>query len=549
MKYQKTNKEAKYPELPVVFQSKGLYIKLCKDAKTTENNDELQKLFPNTWEMPLITFQKSTELVNHKPVNVGVILSGGPAPGGHNVISGLFDGLKSINPRCKLFGFLGGPGGFVAHKYKELTVETIDEYRNTGGFDIIGTGRTKLEKKEQFDKGLEILNKLKINSLVIIGGDDSNTNACFLAEYFASINAGVNVIGVPKTIDGDLKNKYIATSFGFDTATKVYSNLIGNIARDALSSQKYWHFIKLMGRSASHIALECALKTHPNITLISEESAKNNETLEGIALKIAEIIKLRSENGKDYGVVLIPEGLIEFIPETKELISNLNAILKSNELNFQIGLNLEEKLKIIVKALPNHLVKVLDTIPNHILEQFLGNHDSHGNLQVSMIESEKLLVGLVDDFLKEWKQKGLFKGNFNSQTHFLGYEGRCAAPSGFDANYSYVLGYTASVLAANNLNGYMAIVRNLTTSPKDWIPGGLPLSSLMNFEKRNGETKPVIKKSLVDLERKPFRKFATNRKQWETYDFYHFPYPVQYYGPAKITMQITETLRFEKIVH
>jgi diphosphate-dependent phosphofructokinase len=437
----------------------------------------------------------------------------------------------------------------VGHKYRETTEEIVNEFRNTGGFDIIGTGRTKLVKKEQFDEGLKILKKLQIEALVIIGGDDSNTNACLLAEYYSGIKAGVSVIGVPKTIDGDLKNEMIETSFGFDTATKVYSNLIGNIARDARSSQKYWHFIKLMGRLASHIALECALQTQPNICLISEEIAGKKETLKEIVDYIAHVVALRASGDKSYGVVLIPEGIIEFIPEMKVLTRELNGILEKGsdgEKEYKSLVSENRRLEYLAGKLSRKSSDLFRILPEGIAKQLTADRDPHGNVQVSIIQTEILLAEMVKTRLEEMKNAGLYNGIFHSQTHFLGYEGRCAAPSGFDANYSYTLGFTASALAVNKMNGYMAIVNNLSAESVNWIPGGIPLSSLMNFESRDGDFIPVIRKSLVDLNGKPFQEFASQREKWSKNDSYLYPDTVQYYGPAEITMQITETLRFEK---
>lgn len=539
---------AKYqPKLP---KSLTGAVKLVEGAKTKSaaDNEEIGKLFPNTYGMPLITFDAATEADKKAPVNVGVILSGGQAPGGHNVISGIFDGIKKINPESKLYGFLGGPGGLVDHKYIELTAEIIDEYRNTGGFDIIGSGRTKLEEEWQFDKGLEIAKDLNLNALVIIGGDDSNTNACVLAEYYAANDAGVQVIGCPKTIDGDLKNEMIETSFGFDTATKVYSELIGNIQRDANSAKKYWHFIKLMGRSASHIGLECALKTQPNITLISEEVADKEQTLSEIVEYMAGIVAKRAENGDNFGVALIPEGLIEFIPEMKVLISELNDLLAE-------GSDTDKEFKMLKKSHRNNWVadhlsedsaNVFKSLPSGIATQLTLDRDPHGNVQVSLIETEKLLGEMVKTKLDEMKKEDNYVGKFSTQYHFFGYEGRCAAPSNFDADYCYSLGYTASVLISEGKTGYMSSVRNLTAPAEEWIAGGVPVTMLMNMEKRHGHMKPVIQKALVELDGAPYKYFVSKRGEWAFNTQYVYPGPIQYFGPSDVCDQPTETLKLEQ---
>lgn len=539
---------AKYqPKLPKSLRGA---VKLVEGAKTESVADqkEIEKLFPNTYGMPLISFEVGEAETQGKPVNVGVILSGGQAPGGHNVISGIFDGIKKINPESKLYGFLGGPGGLVDHKYVELTAEIIDEYRNTGGFDIIGSGRTKLEEEAQFDKGLEIARDLNLNALVIIGGDDSNTNACVLAEYYSNKNAGVQVIGCPKTIDGDLKNEMIETSFGFDTATKVYSELIGNIQRDANSAKKYWHFIKLMGRSASHIGLECALKTQPNITLVSEEVAEKQQTLEDLVDYMAGIVSRRADNGENFGVALIPEGLIEFIPEMKKLISELNDLLAEGtetEKEFKM-LRKSHRLEWVASQLSEVSSKVFKSLPQGIATQLTLDRDPHGNVQVSLIETEKLLGEMVTEKLAKMKKTGNFSGKFSTQYHFFGYEGRCAAPSNFDADYCYSLGYTASVLVSEGKTGYMSSVRNLTSPANEWIAGGVPITMMMNLEKRHGHMKPVIQKALVDLEGAPFKYFVSKRGEWALGTHYIYPGPIQYFGPGEVCDQPTETLKLEK---
>ncbi len=538
---------AKYqPKLP---KSLVGAVKLVEGEKTESVADqaEIAKLFPNTYGMPLISFEEG-EAKDSAALNVGVILSGGQAPGGHNVISGIFDGIKKISPESRLFGFLGGPGGLVGHKYIELTSEIIDEYRNTGGFDIIGSGRTKLEEEAQFDKGLEIAKKLGLNALVIIGGDDSNTNACVLAEYYAAKNAGVQVIGCPKTIDGDLKNEMIETSFGFDTATKVYSELIGNIQRDSNSAKKYWHFIKLMGRSASHIGLECALKTQPNITLISEEVAEKKQTLGEIVDYMAGIVAKRAEKGDNFGVALIPEGLIEFIPEMKVLISELNDLLAE-------GSDTEKEFKLLKKSHRNDWVashlsdassKVFKSLPAGIATQLTLDRDPHGNVQVSLIETEKLLGEMVKTKLEEMKNTGGYAGKFGTQYHFFGYEGRCAAPSNFDADYCYSLGYTASVLISEGKTGYMSSVRNLTAPAAEWVAGGVPVTMMMNMEKRHGHMKPVIQKALVELDGAPYKFFVSKREEWALSTQFIYPGPIQYFGPSVVCDQTTETIKLEK---
>ena len=539
---------AKYqPKLPKSLKGD---VKLVEGAKTESVADqkEIAELFPNTYGMPLVSFEAADAAAERQPVNVGVILSGGQAPGGHNVISGIFDGIKNIHSDSKLYGFLGGPGGLVDHKYMELTSDIIDEYRNTGGFDIIGSGRTKLEEEAQFDKGLEIAKDLGLNALVIIGGDDSNTNACVLAEYDAKIDSGVQVIGCPKTIDGDLKNEMIETSFGFDTATKVYSELIGNIQRDANSAKKYWHFIKLMGRSASHIGLECALKTQPNITLISEEVAEKKQTLGEVVDYMAGIVANRAVDGNNFGVALIPEGLIEFIPEMKTLISELNDLLAE-------GTDTEKEFKMLKKSHRNEWVaghlsetssNVFRSLPSGIATQLTLDRDPHGNVQVSLIETEKLLGEMVKTRLDEMKEAGEFAGKFGTQYHFFGYEGRCAAPSNFDADYCYSLGYTASVLISEGRTGYMASVRNTTAPADEWIAGGVPVTMMMNMERRHGHMKPVIQKALVELEGAPYKYFVSKRGEWATGTEFVYPGPIQYFGPTEVCDQTTETLKLEQ---
>ncbi len=531
------------PKLPIVLTGA---VKAVEGKPTTSvaDQEEIQKLFPNTYGLPELKFEKNTNPVPGKPLNVGVILSGGQAPGGHNVICGLFDGIKKIHRDSRLFGFTMGPGGFVDHKYIELTAPIIDEYRNTGGFDIIGSGRTKLEKKEQFDKGLEILRELEITALVIIGGDDSNTNAAILAEYYKSINAGVQVIGCPKTIDGDLKNDLIETSFGFDTATKVYSEVIGNIQRDCNSAKKYWHFIKLMGRSASHIALECGLQTQPNICIISEEVEAKNMTLQQLVNDIADIVARRAAEGNNFGTVLIPEGLIEFIPAMKSLIAELNDLLAAEGEKFAALDHTAQRNFVIEKLSPANS-ETYASLPEGVARQLTLDRDPHGNVQVSLIETEKLLSEMVGKRLKDLKAEGRYDGKFSAQHHFFGYEGRCADPSNFDADYCYALGYNAAYLVNSGVTGYMSSVRNLVKPAVQWIAGGIPITMMMNMERRHGEMKPVIQKALVHLDGAPFRKFASQRDEWAINTCYVYPGPIQYFGPAEVCDQPTMTLRYE----
>ncbi|WP_165042634.1 diphosphate--fructose-6-phosphate 1-phosphotransferase [Dysgonomonas sp. ZJ709] len=532
------------PKMP-----KALYgsVKIEEGAATQSiaDQDEVKRLFPNTYGMPTLKFVESADKANHPAINVGVILSGGQAPGGHNVIAGIFDGMKSLNADSRVYGFLMGPGGLIDHKYMELTSGIIDEYRNTGGFDIIGSGRTKLETKEHFDKGLEILKKLDIKALVIIGGDDSNTNACVLAEYYKAINAGVQVIGCPKTIDGDLKNEMIETSFGFDTACKVYSEVIGNIQRDCNSARKYWHFIKLMGRSASHIALECALQVQPNVCIISEEVEAKELSLDDIVANIADSVAKRAANGDNFGTVLIPEGLIEFIPAMKALISELNDFLAHHQDEFN-AVAKAEQLAYIKKNLSAANATVFGSLPEGVARQLTLDRDPHGNVQVSLIETEKLLAEMVGNKLAEMKKAGKYEGKFAAQVHFFGYEGRCAAPSNYDADYCYSLGYTASALIGAGKTGYMSSVRNTTAPASEWIAGGVPVTMMMNMERRHGEMKPVIQKALVRLDGAPFKFFATNREAWAVGTEYVYPGPIQYFGPTEVCDQPTVTLKLEQ---
>ena len=545
MKISNIQKEraAYQPKLPAVMQ--GTVIAIDGEAtQSVDDKEEIQKLFPNTYGMPVVTFAPSEKTVTEQ-FNVGVILSGGQAPGGHNVICGIFDAIKKINPNNKLFGFLMGPSGLVDHKYKELTADIIDEYRNTGGFDIIGSGRTKLEKTEQFEKGLEIIRELNIKAIVIIGGDDSNTNACVLAEYYAAKNYGVQVIGCPKTIDGDLKNEQIETSFGFDTACKTYSEVIGNVQRDCNSARKYWHFIKLMGRSASHIALECALQCQPNVCIISEEVEDKDLSLNDIVNQIADSVMKRSEKGLNFGTVLIPEGLIEFIPAIKRLIAELNDILAVQGDKLK-DMEDEELREYILSILSAENAKAYESLPLGVARQLSLDRDPHGNVQVSLIETEKLLAEMVNDKMDQLKKEGIYNGSFKTLTHFFGYEGRCATPSNYDADYCYALGTSAAHLIANGKTGYMAIVKNTTKPADEWIAGGVPITMMMNIERRNGEMKPVIKKALVELDGKPFKTFVAQRDKWAVDTCYVYPGPIQYWGPSSVCDQPTKTLQLEK---
>lgn len=532
------------PKKPAVLEN-SVTIQEGESTTAVADFEELEKLFPKTYGRPILKFVASDKEVSLPATNVGVILSGGQAPGGHNVIAGIFDGIKRINKESKLFGFILGPDGLINHKYKELTSDIVDEYRNTGGFDIIGSGRTKLETTEQFDKGLEILKKLDIKALVIIGGDDSNTNACVLAEYYKSIDAGVQVIGCPKTIDGDLKNDLIEASFGFDTACKVYSEVIGNIQRDCNSARKYWHFIKLMGRSASHIALECALQTQPNFCIISEEVEAKDQSLDDIVTDIATIVAKRAENGDNFGTVLIPEGLVEFIPAMKGLIAELNDFLAANQVEFD-AIRRSKRREYIIHKLSEKNSKIYKSLPETVALQLTLDRDPHGNVQVSLIETEKLLSEMVKDKLEQWKKQGKYKGKFATITHFFGYEGRCAAPSNYDADYCYSLGYTASLLIAAGKTGYMASVRNTIAPASEWIAGGIPITMMLNMERRHGEMKPVIQKALVDLEGAPFKELARNRDTWAMKTSYIYPGPIQYFGPDEVKEQPTMTLKLEQ---
>ena len=533
------------PELPRSLKRGIKRVTVVEGDKTDSitHQNELKALFPSTYGQSIITFKAGKKPKKLEAKNFGVILSGGQAPGGHNVITGLYDGLKRINKNNKLFGFLGGPSGIVDGKYIELDDDLVDSYRNTGGFDMIGSGRTKLEKVEQFEKGLEIIRELDIKAIVIIGGDDSNTNACVLAEYYAAKNYGVQVIGCPKTIDGDLKNSQIETSFGFDTACKTYSELIGNIERDCNSARKYWHFIKVMGRSASHIALECALQTQPNICLVSEEVEAKGQSLDDIVDYIANAVCQRAADGNNFGTVIIPEGVIEFIPAIKKLIAQLNDVLAMPEAK---EISRDEQVDFAKSHLTEENLAVFNSLPVGVARQLALDRDPHGNVQVSLIETEKLLSTMVAQKLEKMKKEGKYVGKFGTQHHFFGYEGRCAAPSNFDADYCYALGTSAAQLIANGKTGYMAIVKNTTAPADQWIAGGVPITMMMNMERRAGEMKPVIRKALVELDGAPFKTFAAQRDRWARETAYIYPGPIQYWGPTEVCDQPTMTLALEQ---
>ncbi len=536
------------PKLPSSLASGINHLQSIEGSATQSvaNQDEIKALFKNTYGKPTVTFQTTTDTTSSELRNVGVILSGGQAPGGHNVIAGLYDALKQANPSNNLYGFLGGPSGIIEGKYVEFNDEFINDYRNTGGFDIIGSGRTKLETEEQFQSAWEVCKKLNISAVVIIGGDDSNTNAALLAEWFVAHNANIQVIGCPKTIDGDLKNEQIEISFGFDTATKTYGELIGNIERDANSAKKYWHFVKIMGRSASHVALEAALQTQPNITLISEEVEQRKMSLSSIIDYMTDIIVRRSEMGKNFGIAVIPEGLIEFVPELKSMIANLNDIMPSLEKDSKYSNGTDaEKIAIIENSLSSENSSVFKSLPALIKSQLLMDRDPHGNVQVSKIETEKLLISMIEAKLSELKKAGKYSGKFSTQSHFFGYEGRCAFPSNFDADYCYSLGFNAFALINFGLTGYLSSVRNLTEPANDWIAGGVPLTMMMNMERRHGEMKPVIKKALVELDGPVFKKLEANREDWALNDRYLFPGAIQYFGPSSVCDITTVTLQLE----
>lgn len=538
------------PKLPQVLRNgiKGLDVEFGNPTESVADSDDIKVIFPNSYGKSIATFKPGSTSISNEPVNVGVILSGGQAPGGHNVIAGIFDALKNANPNNKLFGFLGGPSGIINGKYIEITTVFLAEYRNTGGFDIIGSGRTKLETEDQFRDTWNNCQNLNISTIIVIGGDDSNTNAAMLAEFFMTKNAGIKVIGVPKTIDGDLKNEQIEISFGFDTATKTYSELIGNIERDANSAKKYWHFIKLMGRSASHVTIEAALQTHPNITLIAEEVAEKKTSLASVVDYMTDIVVRRSKENKNFGVALIPEGLIEFIPEMKGMISNLNDTLAliEDDADYVKLHSQEDKFKYIESKLEKNNAEVFASLPKSIQAQLLADRDPHGNVQVSKIETEKLLIEMIQTKLNQLKATGEYNGKFSSQAHFFGYEGRCAAPSNFDADYCYSLGYNAFALSHFGLSGYLSSIRNLTKPAEEWIAGGVPLTMMMNMEKRHGVMKPVIQKALVTLDGPVFGCLEKNREKWAMEDHYIFTGPIQYYGPPEIADVPTKTIQLER---
>lgn len=541
-------RQAYQPKVPPILREPavGIAAKLSEPTESYGDAADLKRLFPKTYGMPIARFVAGTNEAASRPLAVGVILSGGQAPGGHNVIAGLVDGLKGANDQSKLYGFLGGPSGLVNDEAIEITKAFVDEYRNTGGFDMIGSGRTKIESDEQFAAAAEVAKRRRLDAIVVIGGDDSNTNAALLAEYFVAQGLTTRVIGVPKTIDGDLKNEHIEVSFGFDTATKTYAELIGNIARDANSAKKYWHFIRLMGRSASHIGLECALQTRPNVAIISEEVAERRMTLDDIVKQICDTVMKRAENGQNFGIVLVPEGLIEFIPEIKVLIGELNDLLAKHTDYYNSLRTFEDQAEWINRKLSRDSSYAFSSLPNEIQRQLLMDRDPHGNVQVSRIETEKLLIEMVENNLNQLKAEGVYKGKFSWQSHFFGYEGRCAFPSNFDSDYTYSLGYAAFLLVASNLTGYIASVRNLDRPADEWEVGGIPLTTMMNMEQRHGKMKPVIKKALVELDGAPFRRFAAKRDEWAIRSDYRYPGSIQYFGPADVADAPTITLTLER---
>ncbi|GAB1456777.1 MAG: diphosphate--fructose-6-phosphate 1-phosphotransferase [Spirochaetia bacterium] len=543
--------EARYsyaPKLPAVLAQgiEHVGVQLGGATEAIADRDALKKQFPACYGKPVATFVPGTGSSRRTSLRVGVILSGGQAPGGHNVIAGLFDGLKAGNPDSVLMGFKGGPGGLVDDKVVELDAATIAPYRNTGGFDIIGSGRTKIETAEQFAKSAANARARRLDAIIVIGGDDSNTNAALLAEYFLREDVPCSVIGVPKTIDGDLKNEHIEASFGFDTATKTYSELIGNIERDSASARKYWHFIKLMGRSASHIALECALQCRPNVAFISEEIEARAQTLAGVSETVIASIVARAERGMNFGVVLIPEGLIEFIPELKVLIAELNDMMATKAQEFKAQMDDESKVRLVSESLTGASVLLYASLPSDIQRQLIMDRDPHGNVQVSRIETEKLIIAMVEKRLAELKKTGGYVGTFSSQAHFFGYEGRCAFPSNFDSDYCYALGYSAFLLVANGFSGYLSSIRNLSAPASEWIAGGIPLTMMMNMERRHGSDKPVIKKALVELDGAPFKAFQAARDAWAIETSFRFPGAIQYYGPAAVCDRPSETLLLER---
>ena len=537
------------PKLPGMLRN-GISEISVRSGGATESvadQEKIKALFPNTYGKNEIVFEKGQNTSEARKLVVGVILSGGQAPGGHNVVCGLYDALKATNKENELYGFKGGPSGLLDDDFIVFGDEYINQYRNTGGFDIIGSGRTKLETEEQFEIVVANCKKHGVNALVIIGGDDSNTNAAVLAEYCAAHNTGIQVIGCPKTIDGDLKNEDIECSFGFDTATKTYSEIIGNIQRDANSAKKYWHFIKVMGRSASHVALECALQTQPNICLIGEEVAAKKMSLAQIADYIADSVAARAEKGMNFGVAIIPEGIVEFVPEFSVLIAEINELLAGEKTaQFNALPTWKDKYAFIENGLTKESMAVFAILPESIQQQLFLERDPHGNVQVSLIESEKLFSALVAENLKARKAAGTYNGKFGTQHHFLGYEGRCAFPSNFDADYCYSLGYNAAMLIQYGVTGYLSKVSNLSKPAEEWVAGGMPITKMMNMERRNGQDKPVIRKALVDLEGAPFRYFAEHREAWAVETSFVYPGAIQYFGPSEVCDLTTRTLALEK---
>ena len=535
------------PKVPRIFNLPVAEIAALPGEVVEPSTDRvsLEGIFPHSYGKPSVSFSGGITS-GTKALKLGVLLSGGPAPGGHNVIAGIFDCLAKLSPGSSLTGFKGGPGGLVDDKSMPITAGLVDSYRNTGGFDMVGSGRTKIETPEQFAKALATARRHGLDALVVVGGDDSNTNAALLAEYFASQGEPICVVGVPKTIDGDLKNEWIEASFGFDTATKTYSELIGNICRDAPSGRKYWHFIRLMGRSASHIALECALQTRPNVALISEEVEAKAMSLAQIVELIAASVAARAAIGENFGVILIPEGLIEFVPEMKTLIAAINELLAAEAAAFKAIPGPADQSSFVTKRLPLASAALFDSLPADFRAQLLWDRDPHGNVQVSRIETEKLLVAMVRDRLAILAAEGSYRGKFDFQTHFMGYEGRCAFPTNFDADYCYSLGFTACLLARSGCTGYIASIRNLAEPAAEWIPGGIPLVSMMNIERRHGEDRPVIRKALVELEGKPFRAFASQREAWSLSSDYRLPGSIQYFGPPAVTDAPSLMLQMER---
>ncbi len=537
------------PKLPGMLRNgiAEICVKEGEDTQSVADQDKIKALFPNTYGKKEITFQKGQNTSAAKKQVVGVILSGGQAPGGHNVVCGLYDALKATNKDNVLFGFKGGPSGLLENDYVIFDDEYIDQYRNTGGFDIIGSGRTKLETEQQFEIVADVAKKHGLTAIVIIGGDDSNTNAAVLAEYMAAHGTGVQVIGCPKTIDGDLKNEDIEASFGFDTATKTYAEVIGNIERDCNSAKKYWHFIKVMGRSASHVALECALKTQPNICLISEEVAAKKMSLSQIADQIADAVAKRAARGMNFGVAIIPEGVVEFVPEFSVLISEINELLAGSKADeFNALPTWADKYAFIEKGLTKASMDVFAILPQTIQQQLFLERDPHGNVQVSLIESEKLFSALVADKLKAMAAEGKYDGKFSPLHHFFGYEGRCAFPSNFDADYCYSLGYNAFMLIQYGYTGYLSKVSNLSKPAEEWVAGGMPITKMMNIERRHGEDKPVIRKALVELDGAPFKYFEAHRAEWAVETAFTYPGAIQYYGPAEVCDITTITLALEQ---